>query len=132
MSLSDSFADFLTRLRNASRARLRFVDIHSSKLILQVVEILKREGFVHDFLVVPDSHGRRLRVYLRYNKQRASVLRKAVRVSKPGRRRYVGVDQINPIEGGIGRCILTTNLGVMTGKEAKKAGVGGELLCYFA
>lgn len=132
MSLSDSFADFLTRLRNASQARLRYVDINSSKLILKVVEILKSEGFIRDFLVVPESSGRKTRVYLRYNKKRAAILRKAVRISKPGRRRYVGAAEIIPVEGGVGRSILSTNRGVMTGKEAKKAGVGGELLCYFA
>lgn len=132
MSLSDPFADFLTRLRNACSAKLRYVDINSSKLIMEVVQILKRDGFIKDFISIPETDGRKARIYLRYDRNRRSLLQKAVRISKPGRRHYVRADQIRPIQGGIGRNILTTNQGVMTGQEAKKANVGGELLCYFA
>lgn len=132
MSLSDTFADFLTRVRNASRARLKYVDINPNKMIIKVVELLKREGFISDFRLGAPDGKRKLRLYLKYDRNRDPIIAEAVRVSKPGRRIYVSCDEIYPIKAGTGKMFITTNKGVVTGEEAKKARVGGEYLCYVA
>lgn len=130
MSHSDPIADFLTRVRNASAARLRHVDVYASKVIMSIIEILKNEGFIKDYAVKEEGGKRLARIVLRYDAKRMPFIRNAVRMSKPGRRLYVGYSELKPIEGGIGQAILTTHLGVLTAQEARQKRVGGELLCY--
>lgn len=132
MSHSDPIADFLTRVRNASSAQLRYVDVFGSKLIISIVEILKREGFVKDFAIKEEDKKRMVRVFLRYDDERRPFIRKAVRMSKPGRRLYISFNDLRPVEGGIGRAILTTHKGVLTAEEARQHRVGGEFLCYIS
>lgn len=132
MSHSDPIADFLTRVRNAGLAQLRYVDVCASKIVINIIEILKREGFIKDFAIKEEGAKRTVRVFLRYDDQRKSLIRQAVRMSKPGRRLYVGCSELRPVEGGIGKAIITTHKGVLTGEEARQQRLGGEFLCYFA
>lgn len=132
MSHSDPISDFLTRIRNAGNAQQRFVDVHASKMIVSILDILKREGFVKDFAVKEESGRKTARVFLRYDAQRRPLIRKAVRMSKPGRRLYIGFDQLKPVEGGIGKAILTTHKGILTSEEARQHRVGGEFICYIS
>ncbi len=129
MSQTDSIADLLTCVRNASRARLEKTDVPDSRMGRAIIEILKREGFIQNYRVI-DGHPRAtLRIYLRYTKARRPVLTQLQRVSTPGLRQYVGKDELRPILGGMGLSILSTPRGVVTDAEAKAHGVGGELLC---
>ncbi len=128
MSWSDSIADMLTRIRNAQRAGAEIAEVPHSKLKAEIARVLKREGFVADY--VAEGGGRKiLRVYLKYSEDGEPVIRSLRRESKPGLRRYVTRDKIPSVLSGMGVSILSTSLGVMTGKEAKKRRVGGELIC---
>ncbi|PJD96506.1 MAG: 30S ribosomal protein S8 [Parachlamydia sp.] len=130
MAVSDPVADFLTRIRNASRAQRRFVVINWSKLKEGIAEILKNQGFVESFLVEKDENQRGIiRIYLKYTDRRESVIKGLERVSKPGLRRYVKYDDIPFFYGGLGLSILSTSQGLLPGGEAKKRKIGGELLC---
>lgn len=130
MAMSDPVADFLTRIRNASKAEKRFVDAPWSKLKESIAGILKEQGFVEDFLVKKDDNGRgTLRVFLKYRQNRTPVIQQMKRVSRPGLRRYVKHDDIPTFYGGLGLSIVSTSKGVLAGIEAKKQKVGGELLC---
>ena len=126
---SDPIADFLTRIRNASRAEHEKVDIPSSKLKLRMAEILKDEGFIKNFRIIEDNKQGTLRVYLKYVGSE-KIISGIVRVSRPGRRIYVTKDQIPTILGGMGVAILSTSRGVMTDREVRKQGLGGEVLAY--
>ena len=129
MSLTDPVADFLTRIRNGIRARQQKVDVPASKLKLELARILKEEGFMSNFKA-PEEVGRKvLRVYLKYGNNNEAAISRLQRVSSPGCRVYVGHDEIPRVLGGMGINILTTPRGVMTGRDARKQGVGGELLC---
>jgi small subunit ribosomal protein S8 len=127
--LSDPIADFLTRIRNASRAEHEKVDIPSSKLKLRMAEILKDEGFIKNFRVIEDNKQGVLRVYLKYAGSE-KIISGIVRVSRPGRRIYVSKDKIPTILGGMGVAILSTSAGVMTDRQVKKQHLGGEVLAY--
>ena len=127
--LSDPIADFLTRIRNASRAEHEKVDIPSSKLKLRMAEILKDEGFIKNFRVIEDNKQGVLRVYLKYVGTE-KIISGIVRVSRPGRRIYVTKDKIPTILGGMGVAILSTSAGVMTDRQVKKQHLGGEVLAY--
>ncbi|HEV3345683.1 MAG TPA: 30S ribosomal protein S8 [Methylomirabilota bacterium] len=127
--LSDPIADFLTRIRNASRAEHEKVDIPSSKLKLRMAEILKDEGFIKNFRVIEDNKQGVLRVYLKYAGTE-KIISGIVRVSRPGRRIYVTKDKIPTILGGMGVAILSTSAGVMTDRQVKKQHLGGEVLAY--
>ncbi len=130
MSLTDPVADLLTRLRNAVRAGHPKVDVPVSKLKLEIVRILKDEGYIASYKI--NEEGVRwpeLRVYLKYGTGEQPVITNLQRISKPGCRVYVGRRDIRPVLGGMGINILSTPRGVMTGREARKMGVGGELLC---
>ena len=129
MSMSDPIADLLTRIRNASRAEHEKVDIPSSKLKVRLAEILKDEGFIKNYRLIEDKKQGMLRVYLKYGAGNEKIISGLVRVSKPGRRRYVGKDKIPTILGGMGVVILSTSRGVMTDRRARETGVGGEVLC---
>ena len=128
--MTDPIADMLTRIRNALKARKEEVDIPSSNLKKRIAEVLKEEGFIKGFRVIPDGKQGILRVFLKYDEQGSPVISGLQRVSKPGRRVYVGKEEIPRVMGGLGVAILTTSRGVMTDREAKKVGVGGEVICY--
>jgi small subunit ribosomal protein S8 len=127
---SDPIADFLTRIRNASRAEHEKVDIPSSKLKLRLAEILKDEGFIKNFRVIEDDKQGTLRVYLKYGAGSEKIISGIVRVSRPGRRVYVTKDKIPSILGGMGVAILSTSAGVMTDRQVRKQHLGGEVLAY--
>jgi len=127
MSLSDPIADLLTRIRNAAHAKHRYVDVNLSKMKRSIVQIMKDSGFVENFLV--NEEQRKMRIFLRYNKRRESVIHDLKRESKPGVRRYVACEEIPNIMLGLGLSIVSTSRGVISGHEAKKAKVGGELIC---
>jgi small subunit ribosomal protein S8 len=126
---TDPIADLLTRIRNAARAKHPRVDLPSSKLKVEITRIMKDEGYLSNYKVVDEKGKKTLRVFLRYTPDRRSVITDLKRVSRPGSRRYVGKASIRPVVGGMGISILSTPRGVMTGQAARKAGVGGELLC---
>lgn len=127
--LTDPIADFLTRIRNAMSVRHPRVDIPASKLKVELARILKEEGYVANYRVADDDGKRTIKVYLKYRPDRRPVMTKIERVSKPGCRVYVGAEEIPSVIGGMGINILTTSRGVMTGKQARALGVGGEVLC---
>ena len=126
---SDPIADFLTRIRNASRAEHEKVDIPSSKLKLRMAEILKDEGFIKNFRIIEDNKQGTLRVYLKYVGSE-KIISGIVRVSRPGRRIYVTKDKIPTLLGGMGVAILSTSSGVMTDRQVRKQHLGGEVLAY--
>jgi small subunit ribosomal protein S8 len=128
MSLTDPVADFLTRIRNAIRARHQKLDVPASKLKVEIARILKEEGYISNYKTQEEAGKPMLRVYLKYNGAEAVILDLA-RVSRPGCRVYIGHDEIKRVQGGLGISIMTTPKGVMTGKQARREGVGGELLC---
>lgn len=130
MATSDPLADFLTRIRNATQAEHRYVDIPWSKMKQNLAEILKNQGFVESYLTkVDEKHRGTIRVFLKYAQGRRSVIQGLKRVSKPGLRRYVGHQDIPYFYGGMGLSIVSTSQGVMAGKEAAERKIGGELLC---
>ena len=128
--VTDPVADMLARIRNGSLAEHEKVDIPSSKLKVRLGEILKEEGFIKNFRLLEGKHQGVLRVYLKYGPGQERVISGLRRVSKPGRRRYVGADRIPSVLGGMGVAILSTPRGVLTDRESRKAKVGGEVLCY--
>lgn len=129
MSLTDPVADFLTRIRNGIGARQQKVDVPASKLKLELARILKEEGFISNFKATEEEGRKVLRVYLKYGNNNEAAISRLQRVSSPGCRVYVGHDEIPRVLGGMGINILTTPRGVMTGRDARKQGVGGEILC---
>lgn len=128
MNLTDPIADMLARLRNAALARHERTEMPSSKMRLSIAKLLKEEGYIDD---VRETEGpmKTLTVVLRYGRDRASAIDGARRVSRPGRRVYVRHDQIPRVRNGYGICVLSTSSGVMSDRQARKLGVGGELLC---
>jgi len=129
MAATDPIADMLTRIRNGIHARHERVEMPSSKLRVEIARILKEEGYINNFKVSEEAKKKTLRVMLRYGNDGGSVISTIDRVSKPGRRVYVERHRVPTILGGLGVSILTTPKGVMTGKSARKAGLGGEVLC---
>ena len=128
--MSDPIADLLTRIRNASRAEHEKVDIPASRLKVRITEVLKEEGFVKNFRLIEDKKQGTLRVYLKYGPGNEKIISGLVRVSKPGRRVYVGKDKIPSILGGMGVAILSTSQGLMTDRAVRKQQLGGEVLAY--
>jgi small subunit ribosomal protein S8 len=129
MRLTDPVADMLTRIRNAISARHQKVDIPASKLKLEIARILKEEGYVSNFKATEEEGHKILRIYLKYSNNNEAVISNVNRVSRPGCRVYVRRTEIPRVLGGMGINILTTPRGVMTGRQARKQGLGGELLC---
>ncbi|HXR17964.1 MAG TPA: 30S ribosomal protein S8 [Terriglobales bacterium] len=129
MRLTDPVADMLTRIRNAISARHQKVDIPASKLKLEIARILKEEGYVSNFKATEEEGHKILRIYLKYASNNEAVISNVNRVSRPGCRVYVRRTEIPRVLGGMGINILTTPRGVMTGRQARKQGLGGELLC---
>ena len=131
MSFSDPIADLLTRLRNAIRAAHTTVEIPSSKVKLEIVRILQEQGYIESHELIPATEDRPyglVRISLKYTTDRRSAISGLRRVSRPGRRHYVGATNIPKVFGGMGTAIVSTSRGVMTGHDARKAGVGGEVL----
>lgn len=124
---TDPIADFLTAIRNANQAKKADVTMPSSKLKVEIARILKEEGYIADYATAEDDKQGLITVTLRYN-ERERVIKGIDRVSKPGRRVYVGKGEIPRVLGGLGIAILSTPRGVLTGHAAKRAGVGGEIL----
>ena len=127
--ISDPIADMLTRVRNALKARFQKVDVPASKLKTEIARILKDEGYILNYKIVDEDNHKAIRVYLKYTAANQPVISHIERVSRPGCRVYVRRTEIPPVLGGLGINILTTPRGVMTGRQARKEGVGGEVLC---
>jgi small subunit ribosomal protein S8 len=128
MSASDPIADFLTRVRNGLQADHDDVVMPSSGLKAEMARILTEQGYVENWAVEPGRVGQNLRVTLKYTEDRVPVIMGMERVSKPGRRRYVGSQEVPKVQGGMGTTIISTSRGVMTGHDARRTGVGGELV----
>jgi small subunit ribosomal protein S8 len=130
MSMTDPLADMFARIRNGSKAKFEKVDIPSSKLKKEIAKILKEEGFIKNYKTITGSEKHEMiRIFLRYDASRKGVIHLR-RVSKPGRRVYVGTDQVPSVMGGLGLSILSTPKGVLTERATRQAHVGGEVLCY--
>ena len=131
MSMTDPIADFLTRIRNGIMAAHETVEIPSSKLKKELARILREQGYIESFDIVegrPGAAGERILVRLKYTENRTSVISGIRRVSRPGQRTYVDAKHVPKVLGGMGTAILSTSHGVMTGHDARKAGVGGEVV----
>ena len=126
---TDPLADMLTSIRNALQARHAKVDVPASRLKAEVARVMKEEGFLAAYKLIDENRKKTLRLYLKYGAEKASVISGLKRVSRPGRRLYRGRHEIKPVIGGLGISILTTPRGVMTGRAARRQGVGGEVLC---
>ncbi|WP_457570235.1 30S ribosomal protein S8 [Desulfurobacterium sp.] len=137
--MMDTVADFLSRIRNANLVYKEYVDAPYSKVNEAIARILKEEGFIKDYEIVevpfertknPENKKKLIRVHLKYGPNRERVINEIKRISKPGRRVYVGVEDIPLVKAGLGVAILSTNKGIIPGYKARKLGVGGEVLCY--
>jgi len=126
---TDPIADMLTRVRNAVRIKAEKVDIPASRMKVEIAKILKEEGFIKSYKILKDKRQGVLRIVLKYVEDE-SVISGLKRVSRPGRRVYVGKKEIPPVLGGIGVAILTTSKGIMTDKTSRREGVGGEVICH--
>lgn len=130
MSMTDPIADMLTRIRNAQQAGHESLVVPRSKLKLAIVHILKSEGFLEGYIDdTADGFGQ-LKIFLRYDDSRKGIIRGLRRVSRPSRRVYVGRDEVPRVRNGLGLAILTTPRGLLTDAEARRAGVGGEVICH--
>ena len=130
MQTSDPVANCLTKIRNASRVKHPTTDVPASKLTARLLAILKEEGFIKNYKTAGEAPKQTIKIYLKYGPDHVPAIAHLVRVSKSGRRRYAGVDSMPRVLSGIGRSILSTSKGVMTDQQARKQGVGGEILCY--
>ena len=126
--MTDPISDLLTRIRNGLQADHDFVELPASRFKAELARILQEQGYIEDFAVEPGRVGRVLRVRLKYTEDRKPVIQGLQRVSKPGRREYVEARSVPKVQGGMGTTIVSTSRGVMTGHEARRAGVGGELV----
>lgn len=129
MSMSDPIADLLTRIRNAVQAQHATVDVPASKLKVEICRVLKEEGFIQDYVVSEATAQGLVRVTLKYSASREPVLQGVRRISKPSLRVYKGSKEMKMVRSGLGISIVTTAQGVMTGKQARHAKIGGEVLC---
>jgi small subunit ribosomal protein S8 len=130
MVTTDPIADLLTRIRNGLTARHSSVVVPRSKMKLEIVKILKSEGFIEGYIDQADAERPSVKVFLKYSDGKEGVIQGLKRVSSPGRRFYVGKDELPKVRNGLGVAIITTPRGVLTDKAARSAGVGGEVLCY--
>ena len=130
MTTSDPIADMLTRMRNAIMVRHDSVSIPASKMKLAIANILKEEGFIKDFEILKDKTRKNIKVQLKYTGKNQPMVNGLERISKPGLRVYVEKSEIPRVYGGMGIAIVSTPKGIMTGKQAWRRGIGGELLCY--
>jgi small subunit ribosomal protein S8 len=130
MSMTDPIADLLTRIRNGLSADHDSVAIPASRFKTEIARILSEQGYVEGYAVEPGTVGEVLRVHLKYTEDRAPVISGMERVSRPGRRTYVAAGEIPKVLGGMGTAIVSTSQGVMTGHDARRQGVGGEVVAY--
>jgi small subunit ribosomal protein S8 len=130
--ITDPIADMLTRIRNAIAARHPKVDVPASRLKTEIARILKDEGYILNYKVAEDGARKTIKIYLKYQANNKPVITRMERVSRPGCRVYVSRDEIPRVVGGLGVNILTTPKGLMSGREAEKQGVGGEILCQIS
>ena len=130
MAMTDPIADMLTRIRNANTAGLVKVDVPASKMKKSIAEILKNEGFIKDYDVVSDNAQGTIKVELKYGPHKEKTICGIKKISKPGLRVYAKADQVPKVLGGLGIAIISTSNGVITDKEARRLGVGGEVICY--
>lgn len=129
MTMTDPIADMLARIRNAIMASYDTVDIPSSKLKTNIAKVLKTEGFIKNYRILTEGRREIIRVFLRYDENGGCIIGGLRRVSKPSRRVYTRRDRIPRVLGGLGVNILSTSKGIMTDREAREKGVGGEILC---
>jgi small subunit ribosomal protein S8 len=130
MSMTDPIADFLTRIRNGLKSDRDDVEIPHSRFKVELARILREQGYIEDYTVEPARVGEIVRVRLKYTQDRAPVITGIQRVSRPGRRTYVQADEIPKVLGGMGTAIISTSRGVMTGHDARREGVGGEVVAH--
>lgn len=130
MAMTDPIADMLTRIRNANSVHHDRVEIPSSRMKVAIAEILKTEGFIRDYEIIPDNKQNVIRVSLKYGANKEKVISGIKRISKPGLRVYSRKDQLPRVLGGLGIALISTSQGLMTDKAARKAGLGGEVLAY--
>ena len=131
MTMSDPIADMLTRIRNANTAKHDTVDVPASKIKVAIADILVKEGYVAKYDIVEDGNFKNIRITLKYGADKnEKIITGLKRISKPGLRIYAGKDELPRVLGGLGTAIISTNQGVITDKEARKLGVGGEVLCF--
>ena len=129
MSMTDNIGDMLTRIRNGGKARFDKVDIPASRMKISLARIFKDEGFIKNYKVIKDNKQGILRVYLKYDDRNQPLIQRIERVSKPSRRVYAGQAELPKVQGGLGVAVVSTSKGVMTDRQARKMGVGGEVLC---
>ncbi|MDI6716493.1 MAG: 30S ribosomal protein S8 [Actinomycetota bacterium] len=130
MTMTDPIADMLTRVRNANRAFHETVDIPASRIKEEIAKILKEEGYTKDYEIIQENGFKIIRIKLNYGPNRERAITGIKRISKPGLRVYAKKDEIPRVLGGLGTAIISTSKGVMTDRDAKKAGLGGEVICY--
>lgn len=130
MTMTDPIADFLTRIRNANMVYKETVEIPSSKTKLAMTQILKDEGFIKDFELIEDGKQGIIRIYLKYGPNREKVISGLKRISKPGLRVYAKKDEVPKVLNGLGIAMISTSKGLMTDKQARREGIGGEVICY--
>ncbi len=129
MPVTDPIADLLTRIRNANVAKKEKVEVPSSKIKKAIVEILKNEGYIRNYRTVEVQGHEMIRIYLKYGNRQERVISHLERFSKPSVRRYTAKDSIPRSQGGLGICIISTSRGLMTDRDARLQGIGGEVLC---
>lgn len=130
MSFTDPIADMLTRIRNANSVNKETVSMPSSKKLVAIAQIMKDEGYIVDFEVTEKAPQNELTITLKYGPKRSKVIRGLRRISKPGLRIYAGKNDLPRVLGGLGTAIISTSQGVMTDRDARKAGIGGEVIAY--
>ena len=130
MSMTDPIADMLTRLRNGSTARHSVVEIPSSRMKVEIARLMTEQGYVVGYKVAQGEHGQVILVELKYGKNRERVISGIKRVSKPGRRVYAKKESLPKVLGGLGTAIISTSRGLVTSAEARKQGLGGEVICF--
>jgi small subunit ribosomal protein S8 len=128
MPVTDPIADMLTCIRNAAMAGHRRVDVPKSKMKVAIAQVLEREKYIARYKTIEDENQGVIRMYLRYNQEQKSIIRTLSRISKPGRRVYVRQEDVPQVLGGLGTAIISTSQGILTGKEAVRRGLGGELV----
>jgi len=128
--MTDPIADMLTRIRNATLVKHEAVDIPSSRIKREIARILKEEGYIRDYTTIDDDKQGVLRLFLKYGSNKEQVVSGLRRISKPGLRVYASHDKIPRVLGGLGIAIISTSKGLMTDKQARDAGIGGEVMCY--
>jgi len=126
----DTIGDFLTRIRNAYQASRPYIEVQASKMREAIARILKDQGYIEDYQVRAEGPRQFLRVLLRYGPRGQAALKEITRVSKPGRRLYASAAKLPEVANGLGIAIISTSQGVMTDKEARRRGIGGEIICF--